>query len=237
MIAPAAHAQGDAERGGDADERQADGAAAPHEPTIMPITSVAKSHTGKNRLGRDHLKAVVNHRGNGAREDPDGNHNADAYKNQARLHGVVDALLHGIEDLFPIEAQIQCNKAGDDAADEHRDLGVGSQAHDAAEHDHGEQAEGEHSVAELHLFFRFRLFSHGRIPFKQEGTALGGPFRSTMTKAITCRSWRGPRSCGPRPRRRRRRPPRSSGRGTPRWRGWNARGSRPRPSTGCGRRP
>ena len=73
--------------------------------------------------------------------------------------------------------------------------------------------------------------------FKQEGTALGGPFRSTMTKAITCRSWRGPRSCGPRPRRRRRRPPRSSGRGTPRWRGWNARGSQPRPSTGCGHRP
>ena len=54
-----------------------------------------------------------------------------------------------------IKPQVQRDKARNHAADEHGNLRIGSQPHNAAEHYRRKQAEGEHPVAELRLFFRF----------------------------------------------------------------------------------
>ena len=149
------HAERHIERRSDADERQANGAGgAPCAHDNANHERRQEAHR-QEQLRRNHLKPVINHRGHRARQNPNRDHNANANKNQARFHRIVDALLHGIENFFPIKPQVQRDKARNHAADEHGNLRIGSQPHNAAEHYRRKQAEGEHPVAKLRLFFRF----------------------------------------------------------------------------------
>ena len=79
----------------------------------------------------------------------------------------------GIENFFPIKPQVQRDKARNHAADEHGNLRIGSQPHNAAEHYRRKQAEGEHPVAKLRLFFVFSVIMPTPMPLER-GTAKRG---------------------------------------------------------------
>jgi hypothetical protein len=119
------HAERDVERGGDADERDADGPGCAPRSQHDAHGERRCKRDGQEQLRRDDLQAEIDHRRHGSRCDPRAHEHADAHQDEHGFQRVIDAVERAFEDVVPRIAQYRGDAAGQNAACYQRDLRLG----------------------------------------------------------------------------------------------------------------
>ncbi len=95
------------------------------------------------------LQAVVHHGGHHAGVDPHADQDTDDDQDTAGLEGLIDAVHHGLLDLFPLVAQVHGHQGGGAHAHKHGHMGIDLIVHNTNCQDKNQNAQGNQCLPQL----------------------------------------------------------------------------------------